>query len=56
MKQYVQLLIEKASARPVLQFNRVDFRLPWFRHHFPHATIVHFYRHPKSSSALPSWM
>jgi hypothetical protein len=47
MKQYVELLIEKASTRPVLQFNRIDFRLPWFRHHFPHATIIHLYRHPR---------
>lgn len=47
MKQYVELLIEKASARPVLQFNRIDFRLPWFRHHFPHAMIIHLYRHPR---------
>jgi hypothetical protein len=47
MQRYVELLIEKASARPVLQFNRIDFRLPWFRHHFPNATIIHLYRHPR---------
>jgi hypothetical protein len=47
MKQYVDLLIEKAPARPVLQFNRIDFRLPWFRRHFPEARIVHLYRHPR---------
>src|SRR5439155_5582611 len=34
-------------GRPVLQFNRIDFRLPWFRHHFPRAKIVHLYRHPR---------
>ena len=47
MKRYVELLLEKACARPVLQFNRIDFRLPWFRHHFPNATIIHLYRHPR---------
>jgi hypothetical protein len=47
MKRYVELLIERAPHRPVLQFNRIDFRLPWFRHTFPRATIVHLYRHPR---------
>jgi hypothetical protein len=31
----------------VLQFNRVDFRLPWLRARFPCAKIVHLYRHPR---------
>jgi hypothetical protein len=47
MKRYVELLIEKAPGRPVLQFNRIDFRLPWFRRNFPGAKIVHLYRHPR---------
>jgi hypothetical protein len=47
MKRYVEILIEKAPGRPVLQFNRIDFRLPWFRQNFPAATIVHLYRHPR---------
>jgi hypothetical protein len=47
MKRYVELLIAKAAARPVLQFNRIDFRLPWFRRNFPEAKIVHLYRHPR---------
>jgi len=47
MKQYVDLLIQQAPGRPVLQFNRIDLRLPWFRQHFPDATIVHLYRHPR---------
>src|SRR5262245_22471106 len=47
MKRYVEMLIEAAAGRPVLQFNRIDFRLPWFRRHFPHAKIVHLYRHPR---------
>ena len=47
MKRYVEILIDKAPGRPVLQFNRIDFRLPWFRHHFPAATILHLARHPR---------
>ncbi len=47
MKRYVEELIENASGRPVLQFNRIDFRLPWFRRNFPGATIVHLFRHPR---------
>jgi hypothetical protein len=47
MKRYVEMLIDRAPGRPVLQFNRIDFRLPWFRHHFPRAKIVHLYRHPR---------
>ncbi len=47
MKRYVEVMIEKAPGRPVLQFNRIDFRLPWFRRHFPRAKLVHLYRHPR---------
>jgi hypothetical protein len=47
LKRYVGLLIERAPGRPVLQFNRIDFRLPWFRLHFPAARIIHLYRHPR---------
>jgi hypothetical protein len=47
MKRYVELMIEKAPGRPVLQFNRIDFRLPWFRQNFPNAQILHIYRHPR---------
>ena len=47
MKRYVEILIDKAPSRPVLQFNRIDFRLPWFRHNFPAATIIHLARHPR---------
>jgi hypothetical protein len=47
MKRYVEILIERAHGRPVLQFNRIDFRLAWFRHNFPAAKIVHLYRHPR---------
>jgi len=47
MKRYVETMIAKAPGRPVLQFNRVDFRLPWLRRNFPGAKIVHIYRHPR---------
>jgi hypothetical protein len=58
MKRFVEVLIDRAPGRPVLQFNRIDFRLPWFRRHFPRAKIVHLYRHPRdqwySSLAEPA--
>lgn len=41
---YVQGLIDAAAFRPVLQFNRIDYRLPFFRQNFPDATIVHLER------------
>ena len=47
LQQYVQTLVDSAPRRPVLQFNRIDFRLAWFRARFPHAHIVHLYRHPR---------
>jgi hypothetical protein len=47
MRQYVNLLINHAAARAVLQFNHVDFRLAWIRHNFPDAILVHLYRHPR---------
>jgi hypothetical protein len=47
MKRYVEILIERAKGKPVLQFNRIDFRLPWFRRHFPNAKVVHLFRHPR---------
>ncbi|HLN27751.1 MAG TPA: sulfotransferase [Gemmataceae bacterium] len=47
MKRYIDLLINKTTGRPVLQFNRIDFRLPWIRHHYPLAKIIHLYRHPR---------
>lgn len=47
MRSYVERLVERSPGRPVLQFNRIDFRLPWFRRNFPNARIVHTYRHPR---------
>lgn len=48
MQQYVQALIDRTAHRPVLQFNRIDFRLDWFKLHFPQAVYVHLYRHPRN--------
>lgn len=47
MRQYMESLIDHAAGRPVLQFNRADFRLPWMRRTFPNARIIHIYRHPR---------
>ena len=47
MRRFIEILVERARGRPVLQFNHVDFRLPWLRHNFPQALIVHLYRHPR---------
>lgn len=47
MNHYIDQLISRANGRAVLQFNRVDFRLPWLRHHYPANKIIHLYRHPR---------
>jgi len=48
MQRFIEILIEfSRERRPVLQFNRADFRLPWLKDRFPNAKIVHLYRHPR---------
>lgn len=47
LEYYISQLISRTPGRSVLQFNRVDFRLPWLRAHFPEARILHLYRHPR---------
>lgn len=47
MHQYIDELITQAPERPVLQFNRMDFRLQWLKANFPQANIIHLYRHPR---------
>ena len=47
MKCFINTMISGANGRAVLQFNRVDFRLPWLRANFPDARIVHVYRNPR---------
>ena len=46
---YLTYLVEHAEGHPVLQFNRMDFRLPWLRANFPAAKIIHLYRHPRET-------
>jgi hypothetical protein len=55
MQRYVETLINRAPGRAVLQFNRVDFRLPWLRARFPNAKLLHIYRNPRDQwcSTLP---
>jgi len=57
IKSYLETLIGRAPGRPVLQFNRADFRLPWLARAFPNASIVHLYRHPRDQwlSFLKDW-
>ncbi len=47
LQRYIEILIKKSQGRPVLQFNRVDFRLPWLRRNFPGAKLIHLFRHPR---------
>lgn len=48
MAEYIRILVRQACGRAVLQFNRIDFRLPWIRRTFPEAHLVHLYRHPRN--------
>ena len=45
--KYISHLIKAAKGRPVLQFNRIDFRLPWVKANFPNARILHIIRNPR---------
>ncbi|MCK7544033.1 hypothetical protein MLC59_07615 [Marinobacter bryozoorum] len=47
MKSYIDALASNARGRPVLQFNRVDFRLAWLRANYPDSPIIHIYRNPR---------
>ena len=51
LERFIAGLVEAAPAGrlPVLQFNRVDFRLPWLKSRFPAARIVHLLRHPRDN-------
>ncbi len=45
--QFITELLNRAPNRPVLQFNRMDFRLAWLKAYFPNTKIIHLYRHPR---------
>ncbi len=47
LEAYIGALCAVTELRPVLQFNRVDFRLRWLRQHFPGARLLHLYRSPR---------
>ena len=47
LRAYIHALIDHAAHQPVLQFNRVDFRLAWLRKQFPSARLIHLYRSPR---------
>ncbi len=47
LKAYIDHLIQLSAPEvPVLQFNRVDFRLPWLKRHYPQAKIIQIKRNP----------
>ncbi len=47
LKAYIDDLIDASGdQRAVLQFNRMDFRLPWLKTQFPEATLIHIRRNP----------
>jgi len=49
LESYISALVESAAERPVLQFNRVDFRLPFLKAKFPDTSILHLRRNPRDS-------
>ncbi len=49
LEKYIDYLIEAAPGRPVLKFNRIDFRLPWIRNKYPNARVVHIFRDVRKS-------
>lgn len=49
MVGYMKRLIDAATERPVLQFNRADFRTEFFKENFPDATLVHLTRNPRDT-------
>ena len=47
LEAYINKLINLSESDvPVLQFNRVDLRLPWLKSKFPEAKIIHIERNP----------
>lgn len=47
LHRYIVEMLNGASGKPVLQFNRIDFRLPWLKRIFPQADLIHIFRHPR---------
>ncbi len=51
LERFIAGIVARAPSErmPVLQFNRVDFRLAWLRSRFPNARILHLHRGPRDS-------
>lgn len=50
LEHFIQYLVTAADGRvPVLQFNRVDFRLPWLRKRFPEAFLLYLRRNHRDN-------
>ena len=48
LAKYLSILVSSAEDKlSVLQFNRVDFRLPWLQRNFPETKIIHLFRNPR---------
>ncbi|MDY6937933.1 MAG: sulfotransferase [Cyanobacteriota bacterium] len=48
LKEYIHFLLSTYPQKlKVLQFNRIDFRLPWFKINFPQTFIVNLRRNPR---------
>lgn len=47
LHRYIKEIAKASSGIPVLQFNRIDFRLPWLKRIFPQSTFIHIFRHPR---------
>jgi hypothetical protein len=56
MKKYIEELIIRAKGRPVFQFNRIDFRLPWFKKHFCQNQNYSFASQPQRSDQFCSFL
>ncbi|MBZ2167689.1 sulfotransferase [Marinobacter sp. F4216] len=55
MYNFIKKLVDDAEGTPVLQFNRVDFRLGWLRNAFPDSSIIHIYRNPRDQWCSSLW-
>lgn len=47
LHRYITELVKVAPGITVLQFNRIDFRLPWLKRVFPQSNFIHIFRHPR---------
>ncbi len=47
--RYITALVTAAAERPVLQFNRTDFRLSFLASRFPSAQIIYISRNPRDT-------